>query len=304
MLQLAVKVDVDTAIGLKEGVPNLLGLLRRHAVPASFFIAFGPDNSGKAIRRIFTRGFLRKMWRTNPLQIYGLKTLLYGTFLPPPVIGEVAPRLLASVVAEGHELGIHGYDHVLWQDRLDRLGETAIAREIERAIALYARALKASPQSFAAPGWQANRDSLAAQDRQGFLYCSDTRGRFPFMPTVQGRVYRTLQIPTTLPTLDEVLGLAGMRGEAVNDFFLSQLRHDRLNVHTIHAEVEGRAHLDLFESLLRRLEARGVAYVRLRDIAQALLEQGREKIPRSSIQPRPVPGRAGAVACQVVDERT
>jgi undecaprenyl phosphate-alpha-L-ara4FN deformylase len=304
VLRVAIKVDVDTCIGLKEGVPNLLALLRRHAVPASFFIAFGPDNSGKALRRIFKRGFLQKMWRTNPLHLYGLKTLLYGTFLPPPVIGEMAPRRLAEVVAEGHELGIHGYDHVLWQDRLDHMGETAIAREIERAIAIYTKALKASPQSFAAPGWQANRDSLAAQDRQGFLYCSDTRGRFPFMPTMQGRAYQTLQIPTTLPTLDEVLGLAGMRGEGVNDFFLSQLQPDRLNVHTIHAEVEGRAHLDLFESLLRRLAARGVEYVRLRDLAQALLKQGQDQIPRSSIQPRPIPGRAGEVACQVVDERT
>jgi undecaprenyl phosphate-alpha-L-ara4FN deformylase len=304
MLQLAIKVDVDTWIGLKEGVPNLLTLFQRHAVPASFFLAFGPDNSGKAIRRIFKRGFLQKMWRTNPVRIYGLRTLLCGTLLPPPVIGDMAPQLLAEVVAEGHELGLHGYDHVLWQDRLDRMGETAIAREIERAIALYTKALKASPQSFAAPGWQANRDSLAVQDRQGFLYCSDTRGRFPFMPIMQGRDYQTLQIPTTLPTLDEVLGLEGMQGEGVNDFFLSQLRHDRLNVHTIHAEVEGRAQLELFKSFLRRLEAQGVDYVRLCDIAQALLAQGQDTIPRSSIQPRPIPGRAGEVACQVVDDRT
>jgi undecaprenyl phosphate-alpha-L-ara4FN deformylase len=304
VLQLALKVDVDTWIGLKEGVPNLLALFRCHAVPASFFIAFGPDNSGKAIRRIFKRGFLYKMWRTNPLRIYGLKTLLCGTFLPPPVIGEMAPELLQEVVDEGHELGVHGYDHVLWQDRLERLGEAAITREIKRAIAAYAKALKASPQSFAAPGWQANRTSLAVQDRQGFLYCSDTRGAFPFMPTVQGQAYRTLQIPTTLPTLDEVLGLDGMRGERVNDFVLSQLRPERLNVHTIHAEVEGRGQLGLFDSLLRRLAVQGIEYVKLYDVAKALLHQGSDTIPRSSIQPRSIPGRAGEVACQVVDDRT
>jgi peptidoglycan/xylan/chitin deacetylase (PgdA/CDA1 family) len=304
VLQLAIKVDVDTGIGLKEGVPKLLALFRRHAVPASFFIAFGPDNSGKAIRRIFKCGFLHKMWRTNPLRIYGLKTLLCGTFLPPPVIGELAPELLQEVVDEGHELGIHGYDHVLWQDRLERLGETAIAGEIKRAIATYVKALQGSPRSFAAPGWQANRASLAVQDRQGFLYCSDTRGVFPFLPTVQGQAYQTLQIPTTLPTLDEVLGRDGMHGERVNDYFLSQLRPDRLNVHTIHAELEGRGQLDLFDSLLRRLEVQGVAYVKLCDVAEALLYQGPDIIPRSSIQPRPIPGRAGEVACQVVDGRT
>jgi undecaprenyl phosphate-alpha-L-ara4FN deformylase len=302
VLQIAIKVDVDTWIGLREGVPRLLALFRRHAVPATFFVAFGPDNSGKAIRRIFKPGFLYKMWRTNPLRIYGVKTLLCGTFLPPPIIGEQAPDLLQKVVDEGHELGIHGYDHVLWQDRLEQLGEVAIASQIARAVATYVKALKAFPHSFAAPGWQVNGASLAAQERQGFLYCSDTRGLFPFMPTMQGQTYRTLQIPTTLPTLDEVLGLEGLRGGRINDVLLSHLRSDRLNVHTIHAEVEGRAQLDLFASLLERLERQEAAFVKLCDVAKTLLHQRLEKIPHSSIQPRPIPGRAGEVACQVVDE--
>jgi undecaprenyl phosphate-alpha-L-ara4FN deformylase len=303
VLQVAIKVDVDTAIGLKEGVPKLLALFRRHAVTASFFVAFGPDNSGKAIRRIFKRGFLHKMWRTNPLRLYGLKTLLCGTLLPPPIIGELAPALLQAIVDEGHELGIHGYDHVLWHDRLERLGEVGIAREVEGAIATYIKVLKVPPASFAAPGWQVSGASLKVLDRHGFLYCSDTRGIFPFMPTVHGQAYQTLQIPTTLPTLDEVLGLGGLRGERVTEFFLSRLQSDRLNVHTIHAEVEGRTQLVLFASLLRRLEVQGVAYVKLSDVAKALLHQGSDQIPRAAIQPRLTAGRAVAVACQVVDDR-
>lgn len=303
MLQVAIKVDVDSWIGLKEGVPRLLALFRHFAVPASFFIAFGPDNSGKALRRIFKRGFLHKMWRTNAVRIYGVKTLLCGTLLPSPIIGDMAPELLRAVLDDGHELGIHGYDHVLWQDRLQGLGEAGITNEIERAIASYVKTLKISPQSFAAPGWQATDASLAVQDRQGFLYCSDTRGVFPFLPRMHGQTFQTLQIPTTLPTLDEVLGLDGMQGEQVNDVFLSQLRSDRLNVHTIHAEVEGRTQLDLFASLLKHLEVQGVAYVKLCDVAKALLHQGPDDLPRAAIQPRPIPGRAGEVACQVVDER-
>jgi undecaprenyl phosphate-alpha-L-ara4FN deformylase len=301
--QVAIKVDVDTWIGLKEGVPRLLALFRHFAVPASFFIAFGPDNSGKALRRIFKRGFLHKMWRTNAVRIYGVKTLLCGTLLPAPIIGDMAPELLRAVLDDGHELGIHGYDHVLWQDRLQGLGEAGITNEIERAIASYVKTLKISPQSFAAPGWQATDASLAVQDRQGFLYCSDTRGVFPFLPRMQGQTFQTLQIPTTLPTLDEVLGLDGMQGERVNDVFLSQLRSDRLDVHTIHAEVEGRTQLDLFASLLKHLEVQGVAYVKLYDVAKALLHQGPDDLPRAAIQPRPIPGCAGEVACQVVDER-
>jgi undecaprenyl phosphate-alpha-L-ara4FN deformylase len=304
VLQLAIKVDVDTGIGLRQGVPNLLALFRQYAVAASFFVAFGPDNSGKAIRRIFKRGFLHKMWRTNPLRLYGLKTLLYGVLLPPPIIGQMAPELFKRIVAEGHELGIHGYDHVRWQDRLDRLAEAEVTRELERAIALYAEVLGRPPRSAAAPGWQVNAASLAVQDRLQFQYCSDTRGSYPFLPTWQGRAFQTLQIPSTLPTLDEVLGFDGLRGEAINDYLLSQLRRDRLNVHTIHAEVEGRALLPLFEAWLQRVDARGVHYVKLGDVAEALLRRGCDRIPRASLQRRCIPGRAGTVACQIVDDRS
>jgi undecaprenyl phosphate-alpha-L-ara4FN deformylase len=301
--QVAIKVDVDTWIGLKEGVPRLLALFRQHAVPASFFIAFGPDNSGKALRRIFKPGFLHKMWRTNAVRLYGMRTLLRGTLLPAPIIGDMAPELLQAVLDDGHELGIHGYDHVLWQDHLHCLGEAGIAGEIDRAVASYIKTLKIPPQGFAALGWQATDASLAVQDRHGFLYCSDTRGAFPFLPMVQGRTYQTLQIPTTLPTLDEVLGLDDMQGDRVNGAFLSRLRPDRLNVHTIHAEVEGRAHLDPLTWFLGHLAVRGATYVRLCDVAKALLDQGSDRLPRAAIRFRPVPGRAGPVACQVVDER-
>lgn len=299
LIRLAIKVDVDTWVGLREGVPNLLDLFQRFQVPASFFIAFGPDNSGKAIRRVFKQGFLHKMWRINPLRAYGFKTLFYGTLLNPPGIGQGAPELLQRIVAEGHELGIHGYDHVLWQDGLERMDEAGVRGELEKAIRTYEGTLGYPPQSSAAPGWQCTALSLAVQDRYQFLYCSDTRGFFPFLPKIHGFEYRTLQIPTTLPTLDEVLGCDGISKGNFNAFLLSQLREDRLNVHTIHAELEGRRELSLFEDLLIELKGQKVEYMRLGGVAEEVLNQGREKIPRSPIERRPIPGRAGEVACQV-----
>src|SRR5438093_13580498 len=107
-MQFAVKVDVDTRIGLREGVPRLLELLRRYDVRGRFFVSFGPDHSGRAIRRIWRQSFLLKMLRTNPLRLYGLKTLLSGTLLPSAPIGTENPDLLRAIIADGHELGIHG----------------------------------------------------------------------------------------------------------------------------------------------------------------------------------------------------
>ena len=53
---LALKVDVDTLRGTREGVPNLAVLLKKHAADATFLFSLGPDHTGRAIKRAFRRG--------------------------------------------------------------------------------------------------------------------------------------------------------------------------------------------------------------------------------------------------------
>ena len=127
----------------KRAFPGLLRILAEFGVPASFFVAFGPDNSGKAVRRIFRRGFLRKMIRTRAPSTYGLKTLLYGTLLPAPLIGEALPQLLNQIKQARHEVGLHGWDHVGWHDGLARMSHDDVRGSLRRAC----RALRAKPGS-------------------------------------------------------------------------------------------------------------------------------------------------------------
>lgn len=293
---LAIKVDVDTRIGLSEGVPQLLDLFRRYSVRASFFVSFGPDNSGRALRRAWRPSFLLKMFRTNPFCLYGARTLLSGMFLPSRPIGEGEPELLRAIRAEGHELGIHGYDHVYWQDHVERMAEREIEAELAKAKAAYERVLGASPVSSAAPGWRCTPSTLMAQERLGLLYASDVRGLSPFFPVHNGRCFNTLQIPTTLPTLDELLG----REKRINELLLSSLR-DGVNVHTVHAEVEGRPYLRLFEEFLKESLGRGIQVSRLQEIAEMALNNGHNEIRRMSIKRQKLPGRSGWVACQTIE---
>jgi undecaprenyl phosphate-alpha-L-ara4FN deformylase len=291
-MQLALKVDVDTGIGLREGVPRLLELFRRYEIRASFFVSFGPDHSGRAIRRIWRPSFMLKMMRTNPFRLYGVKTLLRGTLLPANPIGDENRADLSSILEAGHELGIHGYDHVFWQDRLEKLSEREIADELGRSVRAYETILGARPRATAAPGWRCTAASLAVQDTFGFDYASDVRGGAAFFPAHRGRPFRTLQIPTTLPTLDELIG----RERRVNDVLLSSLR-DGLNVHTIHAEVEGRPYLPVFEELLREVQKRSVETVVLREVADRLLKDRSNPLPIREVRKGRLPGRSGWVAC-------
>ncbi len=296
--KLGIKIDVDTLEGFRKGVPALLQVLEEQAVKASFFLALGPDNSGKAIFRVFRqRGFLQKMLRTRAPAIYGLKTMCYGTLLPAPRIAAAAPDLPGRIAAAGHEVGLHGYDHVRWHDQLFRLPAAAISREIDAAQETFAAMLKRRAYSFAAPGWQcspASRDVLTAQH---FLYASDTRGFTPYFPRFGATVSPVLEIPTTLPTLDELLGLDGCRPRDFSDLVLSRLSPERPQVLTIHAELEGGPYLTDFARLLQRGRQQGVAFFRLEDWARELLQNPGE-IPVAQVTSRRLPGRAGTVSCQ------
>ncbi|MBI3291407.1 MAG: 4-deoxy-4-formamido-L-arabinose-phosphoundecaprenol deformylase [Elusimicrobia bacterium] len=295
---LALKVDVDTYEGMRRGVPNLLTLFRDLGIHATFFIPFGPDNSGKAIRRFFTQpGFLKKMLRTRAVRLYGWRTILSGTVLPARPIGASFPGLVRQLRSDGHEVGLHGHDHVRWQDELDRLSEEDIAGDLTAGAAAYAQATGARPTSTAAPGWRCNAKSLAVQQALGFTYHSDTRGTTPYFPVLEGQRFQTLEIPTTLPTLDELLGTDGLEGEALTRRLLGNLRPNGLNVLTVHTEVEGTALLEWFREFLLALRRAGIGIKRLEEIASQCLEAP-QTVPSCSVVRRNVPGRAGVVSCQ------
>lgn len=289
----ALKVDVDTYSGTRDGVPNLLADLQRFDARATFYFSMGPDNSGKAIRRIFTRkGFLAKMLRTKAPAAYGIRTMLYGTLLPAPMISGSFPEVLRRTEQMGHEAGIHCWDHVRWHDYLQRFPRELTVGELGRAAALFQEILGHPAVTTAAPGWTVSPDSLAAQDALELTYCSDGRGSHPFYPVMDGRSFATLQIPTTLPTADEILGENGITPENIPEYYLDNLK-EGLNVLTIHAELEGGAIRASFVRLLELLSAQGIRCIGLDQAAAAVHDA-----PSCRLYMGEIPGRAGQVALQ------
>jgi undecaprenyl phosphate-alpha-L-ara4FN deformylase len=296
-LEVALKIDVDTHQGLELGVPRLASMLEREGVAASFYITMGPDNSGRAILRVFrNRGFLSKMFRTRAVSMYGARTILSGTLLPSRPIALSFPGIIRELRTTGFEVGVHGYDHVRWQDHLDDIGDAGIRNELGDAFEAY-RAIVGEPsKSFAAPGWRTNNAALVALDAMGLDYRSDTRGVAPYRCVVEGRVLATPEIPTTLPTLDEVMGRRDLRDDAaVRDFYLNLCKPDALNVHTIHAETEGMGQLENFTALIRALKERGAKFVQLREVTWRLK---RTELPACEVVRTTLPGRAGWISAQ------
>jgi peptidoglycan/xylan/chitin deacetylase (PgdA/CDA1 family) len=293
---IGLKVDVDTCEGMKRGVPRLAALFKKQKVQASFFIPMGKDHTGWTIKRVFTkRGFLSKAGRVGVISTYGVKTLLYGLLLPGPNIALKNAELVRALAEEGHEVGIHGLDHVYWHDHIKELSREDTRKILAEAASVYREVVGRDPRSFAAPGWMINEHALAWFEEKGFTYTSDVRGASVFMPRLGGVTFKVPQIPTTLPTLDEAVGLKGSDQESLTRFFVDSLT-EGINILTVHAELEGKNWIGLLESFILKTLAQDFTYERLTDITTRIQASG--PLPVHDIGFGFVEGRAGEVAVQ------
>ncbi|MHB8622048.1 MAG: polysaccharide deacetylase family protein [Sulfuricaulis sp.] len=295
--RLALKIDVDTDRGTRLGVPALLELFDEFGIQATFLFSLGPDNTGRAIRRIFRPGFFRKVARTSVVSVYGVRTLLNGVLWPGPHIGQRNEAVMRATRDHGHEVGIHCYDHIRWQDGLASMTRAEVYAELAQARREFTRIFGAPAKTAGAAGWQANALSLAAYDDADLLYASDARGSHAFFPRVDGAVFSTLQIPTTLPTLDELLGRPEHPESQLVESYLSWLRSDQPNVLTAHAEIEGMKKIAFFRALLVGARQRGVRFTRLDKLAHEYLND-RHSIPVCDLVAGRVDGRSGTLAVQ------
>jgi peptidoglycan/xylan/chitin deacetylase (PgdA/CDA1 family) len=299
---IGLKVDVDTLRGTREGVPRLMRLFKKLKLDATFYFSVGPDNTGRALRRVFRKGFAKKVARTSVLKHYGLKTLLYGVVLPGPDIGREAGAIMRSVRDAGFEVGLHTYDHVRWQDHVAQASAAWTRVEFERGMNAFERVFGSYPKSHAAAGWQINAHALELEREYGLSYASDTRGRTPFWPLLPQGPSTCPQLPTTLPTFDELLGRDGIDESNIADAVFRLCgptpgppREDQLHVFTLHAELEGMRLLGSFETLLQSWQAAGAKISSLAAIRELGLQW---PVPDQAVMMGEIPGRSGLLAVQ------
>ncbi|MBN1418528.1 MAG: 4-deoxy-4-formamido-L-arabinose-phosphoundecaprenol deformylase [Planctomycetes bacterium] len=292
------RVDVDTYLGARDGVPAVLEALDRHGARATFFVTLGPDRWGRAIWRVIRRrGFLRKMLRTGAVRAYGLSTCLRGTLLPSAWIAERLGPALVRIRAAGHEAAPHAWDHVRWQDRLDGMAPEAIREEVAAAVRAFGEVFGEEARAWASPGWVTTPAALEVLDGFGWAWMSNTRGCAPYVPIAGARELRAIEIPVTLPTFDEVLGRDGVGEAEYDDRILGLLEAADPAVYTVHAETEGGRYRAAFEDLLARIRERGWRIAPLGELAGEAIAR-REELPRAEIVAGEIPGRAGMVSLQ------
>ena len=296
-MKLALKIDVDTYRGTREGVPALVDTLTRLGAGATFLFSLGPDHTGRAIKRVFRPGFMKKISRTSVVEHYGVKTLMYGTLLPGPDIARKCAAEMRAVRDAGFEVGIHTYDHVKWQDGVARASLEWTRAEMTKAVEAFKSVFGTAPLTHGAAGWQMNDTAYQLEQEFGFRYASDGRGTHPFIPIVAGRRIDVPQLPTTLPTLDELIGTDELTPENVHERLLQLTATAPAygHVYTLHAELEGMKWLPTFVRLLEGWGRQGYHLVSTEDLCADLDVAG---LPRHEVIMGEIPGRSGTLALQ------
>ena len=185
-----------------------------------------------------------------------------------------------------------------WQAHIDEMEDDHICETLGRGVEILTEILGCPPSCSAAPGWKCNDKVLLAKSQFPFKYNSDCRGESIFRPIVGGREIPQPQIPVTLPTYDEAVGRNGVTHGTYNDYMLALLDPQKLNVLTIHAEVEGIACLDMFEQFVKKALTKGASFVPLGVLLREYPETG-----SSAIVAKEIPGREGWICCQWHAER-
>lgn len=298
-ITVGLRIDVDTLRGTIKGVPTLCSILKKNNIKATFYFSVGPDNMGRNLWRLLKPAFLIKMLRSNATSLYGWDIIFKGTFWPGPKIGhnKNARAAIKQASDDGHEIGLHAWDHRGWQANIEKWKPEKIYGELQQAYTTIREITDSTPTCSAAPGWRSTDEVLLQKEKFNFKHNSDCRGKGTFYPIVNGEKLMTPQIAQNLPTYDELIGSDNISNENYNKHIIGLIKKDKLftNVLTIHAEVEGVSCSKMFEEFLIMAKKQNISFVPMGNIVSKDINT------TSKIILKEIPGREGSIACKSGD---
>ena len=267
---LAFRFDIESAQCLRVGVPRLRRLAERRGVRFTFFATMGrAADIGLEFRRRWSSA-CRALTRRPPAveqephlgvaRKLGLRSLL-ETIVLNPRLGSKYRAEIDAIVADGHELGLHGgINHAVWQHELHRLDAGQVDALFRPAFDEFASRYGV-PKGFSAPGFQSNEHVLEILDREGFLYAGDMIGEHPMRPENGcGGRHLCWQVPVNVvgrgsrrvPVVEQELA-RGRDAAGIVEQAVAQIRKRDFALMYEHPYVAG-VHDDVLDKIIERVE--------------------------------------------------
>jgi undecaprenyl phosphate-alpha-L-ara4FN deformylase len=253
----AIRIDVDSTRDIAL-LPELLDLLLLLDVKATFFVTTGPDRLALNLFKYIAdpRSSLRFI-KSKPLR-YGSHSI-NGLLRKTPVEA-MCPEVLLRAKKEGHEIGLHGYDHYAWIRNLRNMDEIQIKELISRGLAALQVAAEADIRGFASPGFTVTNAMIRAIDALGFD------------PQAETKDDSVLQVPVSMDSIGELF-IAGYSEDQIKAKMRKNrdVWHEKMVPFVIYAHPahEVGCYMPLFSSVLRDLrEDSRFIFLTLAQIAQ------------------------------------
>jgi len=188
-----------------------------------------------------------------------------------------------DIIAAGHEVQFHAWDHRRWQDDLSRKSEKWIREWFSKGIAGYEKLTGNKPTAFGAPSWTINDKVMAIIKEYKFEYVSCTRAKAPFIH----EAINVSEIPSDLPCFEELDAQKGV--SIIADLLKDSVTH----VLPVHAEVEGSIFQNQFRELLGKALSQNIEIVPLKTIKDKI---DIKNLPVRKYKMELLPGRHSACA--------
>lgn len=219
---------------------------------------------------------------------------LHGTFFVPGFTAELHPEMMRRIVAEGHEIGHHGYLHERPDSLTDAEEEAVLQRGLDALMGIIGR----KPIGYRSPAWELKPSSPALLKRYGFRYDSSLMGNdIPYqVATAEGNL---LELPIQW-ILDDyphfhVSSAGGISSpekvfEVWSAEFAGYHRFNGCYVLTMHPFVSGRpSRIMLLERMIRYINGfENVWWATLEEIADYCLATGAGDVWTPPVLPAPI----------------
>ncbi len=261
------RVDLESDKGIKKGLPQILDLLKKHNVKVSFYLTMGGESG------LFDLIRYRKKLKTageRKIQVFGFFEKLRIAFFPRDFVKENM-RLLKRILAEGHELGIHGWKHRAWTRGID---EIDIEKHVTLSVEKFKKMFGVYPSSFSAPGFNTNKRIIKIVKDNNIKVISDLPGKGPFLVDGLVNVPITIKGNNNTPII-EYLVSKGKRDDEIIEAILKEIDKLKYAGFYIHGIYEGIEKVDMLDRLIKRLKETGREVITIKQVAK--LTEGRDK---------------------------